>query len=125
MIILAGTLGTLNYFFVETSRQQWCALAPTIWQDLYQRLSASLGASSDRMAFLAESQGVYRFDVSPTPVQPDTPERDRPVCMVCLDRRPTVALRSCGHVFCGTCVIRIRRCPVCRTTVIGRLRLFF
>jgi hypothetical protein len=37
--------------------------------------------------------------------------------------RPIVL--SCGHVFCTTCTCQLAACPVCRSTIVGKQRLFF
>lgn len=126
---LAGVLGMLTYFFIESNDQEKRALAPVLWLDIFQRLSTPLGEDSETMAGLAERQGVNNFNrPNMTAAQDGDDEEESSIphtCRVCLDRRPTVALRSCGHVFCRECVIRVHRCPVCRKTVHGRLQLFF
>jgi hypothetical protein len=32
---------------------------------------------------------------------------------------------SCGHVFCATCTRQLQACPICRSTIVGKQRLFF
>ena len=129
MIILAGVLGMLNYFFIECSEAERCALAPSIWDDLFNRISTPLGLSGERVAGIAERCGVSLFaHTSPQrPANYQSPRRDTspPICRVCLDRTPTIMVRSCGHVFCHICVHRVYRCPVCRATILGRQRIFY
>jgi hypothetical protein len=45
-------------------------------------------------------------------------------CKVCFDRACDHCLVPCGHMFCGTCAGKMKYCPVCRTRVNVRQRLF-
>lgn len=122
---LAGALGMLTYFFVESNDQERLALTPTIWTDLFQRLSHPLGVDSEIMSQLAEGQGVNNYNypsMSTSPVDEFSPPEP---CRVCMDRRPSVVLKPCSHVFCRACALQVCRCPVCRGTILGRQQLFF
>lgn len=124
-MILSGALGMLTYFFIESNDQERLALAPNIWCDLFHRLSHPLGLDSETMSQLAESHGVNNFNapcMSTAPVDEFAPQEP---CRVCMDRRPTVVLKPCGHVFCRLCTLRVHLCPVCRATIHGRQQLFF
>lgn len=128
VVKLAGVLGMLTYFFIEANDQERCALAPTIWTTLYRRLLTPLGEDSDKMSQIAGSQGVNSFNTPDLLTNGSVDESSVPVtsnCRVCLDNKPTVALRPCGHVFCRVCAVRVHRCPVCRATALGHLQLFF
>ena len=38
--------------------------------------------------------------------------------------RIVVAL-GCGHVFCSSCTRSLQKCPVCRSTILSKQRIFF
>lgn len=124
---LATSLGMLSYYIMETNDRERCALAPTIFADLFQILARPLGQDSERVSNLAERH-VPRQS-TPSNIQQSAPSNNRqettPVCRVCLDRVPNAVLRACGHVCCQTCVDRLHRCPVCRATILGWSPLFF
>ena len=47
-------------------------------------------------------------------------------CVVCLERQAQVAVIPCGHVcLCAECAQQQGLCPICRSHICGRLRLFF
>ena len=55
----------------------------------------------------------------------ESPERSKE-CKICMDKDLSVALRPCGHiVVCEDCVGKLsRKCPTCRETIIGTLKIY-
>ena len=47
-------------------------------------------------------------------------------CIICMDKDLCVALRPCGHIVaCEGCVGKLtRKCPTCRETIIGTLKIY-
>ena len=47
-------------------------------------------------------------------------------CLICLSSKKEMALRECGHIVsCQQCIKTLKKCPVCRTTIVSQpLRLF-
>lgn len=55
----------------------------------------------------------------------DVEDRQMPKCCVCLSNNVGVAF-SCGHVCCcSSCSERLEDCPICRSRIVSRQRLFF
>ena len=50
-------------------------------------------------------------------------ETGPPQCCVCFERARNTAL-GCGHVLCGECASRVEECPLCRTPVTIRIKLY-
>ena len=82
--------------------------------------------------FLQQLQAAVAPPKRPPPPSPTSerarkrpcPSDPRP-CPVCLEnRRRDVALVPCGHCLCRTCAPRLNACPLCRSAVQSRLRLF-
>lgn len=74
-----------------------------------------------RMVALQDIMKVFRFANS-------CQDNDNlPVCPVCIERPVNMCLAPCGHTFCDTCTGRDMRfsCPVCRTTIKSKQKLFF
>ena len=48
-------------------------------------------------------------------------------CKICMDRALAVALRPCGHVaVCEDCEEKLpKKCPICRKSIVGTLRVYF
>lgn len=52
-------------------------------------------------------------------------DEDR-VCVVCTENPATMAFSPCGHaVTCGDCSPLVIRCPMCRSLIKSRLRLYY
>lgn len=66
---------------------------------------------------------VTRHEPDPTEhTPPTTGERN---CCVCMARQRTHAVAPCFHrCMCATCVLRVSRCPMCRSIVCGRHRIW-
>lgn len=46
-------------------------------------------------------------------------------CSVCMNEPKNIALSPCGHVTVGTqCAEQIRSCPICRSNITSRLRIY-
>ncbi|XP_071488869.1 LOW QUALITY PROTEIN: RING finger and SPRY domain-containing protein 1-like [Diadema antillarum] len=44
-------------------------------------------------------------------------------CSLCFDKEASVIFRPCGHGgFCPDCALQLEQCPLCRTTIVQRLR---
>lgn len=56
----------------------------------------------------------------------DPDEKDKPphTCRVCYERPLRIAFIPCGHQSCDECSRRLENCPVCRTIIIDRLRVY-
>jgi len=50
------------------------------------------------------------------------PDRD---CEICLEESKTVAFNPCGHGACLSCAGVIRECHICRSKIIGKIKLYF
>jgi hypothetical protein len=47
------------------------------------------------------------------------------VCVICLELEVAAfVLVPCGHQFCRDCLLSVSKCPICKITVIGALRLY-
>lgn len=52
-------------------------------------------------------------------------QQRRAACVVCLDARKSVVLMPCRHLcVCAGCAEPLRNCPVCRSDIAERMRLF-
>ena len=49
--------------------------------------------------------------------------RERDFCAVCLTERRDTAL-NCGHLTCHGCAERLADCPICRSRITSRTRVF-
>lgn len=109
----------LNNIVSRSCVQQRIQMAIPMWSLICFTLESLLVTCNERIDDFRRRQS---YSV-PEQVDVETP---RPVfCRVCLSSLPTVALRSCGHVFCANCVRRLFRCPLCRRPILGTLSLFF
>lgn len=48
-----------------------------------------------------------------------------PFCRYCLKNNCSVALIPCGHVACNHCVFAFEKCPVCRSDIVNKLKIFY
>ena len=46
------------------------------------------------------------------------------LCCVCMSRRVGTVLCPCGHMTCSNCAHKISECPLCRTEVERRQKVF-
>jgi hypothetical protein len=48
-------------------------------------------------------------------------------CKICMEKKPSIIFMPCRHVaVCGQCAFGIEKdCPICRTTIIEKLNLFY
>ena len=52
--------------------------------------------------------------------------REKLYCTICLENRSTVSLLPCGHlVCCKDCAPAMRKCPECKETVMGTVKVHF
>lgn len=57
------------------------------------------------------------------PAAPQAPQT--PACVICLERAREMLLQPCNHVVCcRACSYRVTTCPVCRSAVQSRTRVF-
>lgn len=62
---------------------------------------------------------------APPPRQPRQREPLRNECSVCMSARLQVVFLPCGHACtCRACGRRLRRCPICRTPIVRRQKLY-
>lgn len=45
------------------------------------------------------------------------------VCSICVSNVASIMLYPCGHKFCPLCVLRVSKCPPCRTDISGTLHV--
>ena len=38
-------------------------------------------------------------------------------CRVCMDRKKDTVIVPCGHCLCSNCVLRVEKCPMCRSRI--------
>lgn len=50
---------------------------------------------------------------------------DSLTCQVCADSELNTALVPCGHLLCDDCAKRLEECPMCRTQVSARQRVYY
>jgi len=50
---------------------------------------------------------------------------DTLTCCVCADSELNTALVPCGHLLCWDCAQRLTECPLCRTEVTARQRVYY
>lgn len=69
-----------------------------------------------KLAFLPKSSAA------PRPSAPPVENTDNS-CSVCLDKPRDMAF-GCGHIVCTTCGPKLTLCPICRTPISSRIKLF-
>lgn len=80
------------------------------------RRSASFGRQKNLKARIRSQASAL---VSSVPVLPDDH------CCICLQRKKTHAFAPCYHMCtCEQCCSRLNSCPICRTVVISRHRIY-
>ena len=46
-------------------------------------------------------------------------------CKICFEREACMVLLPCGHqMCCDQCFAKIKKCPVCRVTILGKVKAF-
>jgi hypothetical protein len=65
-----------------------------------------------------------RKSQAPNPAACQVATGDEPTCAVCLTNRQDCVLGPCNHVVCQECALALVNCPMCRTTISSRERLF-
>lgn len=71
-----------------------------------------------------EQMGLaWRFETRGITIPPDNSPQN-PQCPVCWDAKRASALVPCGHVLCCDCSNACESCPLCRSPIQGRLRIF-
>lgn len=49
-------------------------------------------------------------------------DKDTNECAVCLENPKTIVFDPCGHYYvCNVCATRLSQCPICRTSIRGRI----
>jgi len=46
-------------------------------------------------------------------------------CKICLDRQVSQVLLPCGHFGCDDCVVKIKKCSICRADIINSKNVYF
>eukprot|EP00919_Chromeraceae_sp_WS-2016_P077067 GHVR01182360.1.p1 GENE.GHVR01182360.1~~GHVR01182360.1.p1 ORF type:complete len:408 (+),score=94.49 GHVR01182360.1:295-1518(+) len=54
----------------------------------------------------------------------DAREKDKDLCIVCIERKWNTTLSPCGHVLCDSCGERLNFCPHCRAKIVSRQRCY-
>ena len=57
------------------------------------------------------------------PIHTDPAPVEDSSCVVCMEEPRTIAF-GCGHIVCGTCAPKLLLCPICRTKIGLRIKLF-
>ena len=45
-------------------------------------------------------------------------------CSICHEKYSDVIALSCGHCFCQKCVCKVENCPLCRETIVFKLKIY-
>ncbi|KAI4350610.1 hypothetical protein L6164_005055 [Bauhinia variegata] len=88
--------------------------------------AASFGASKPSHATsFAPSVPSYHGDSSPVKTAPPAPSStyDNQVCPICLSNTKDMAF-GCGHQTCCECGQDLQSCPICRTPINTRIKLY-
>ena len=63
---------------------------------------------------------------SPKPPPSKSSHSHGPICKICLDLDVNVVLIPCMHaISCVQCALGLTKCPICRSVIMERKRLFF
>ncbi|KAG0475913.1 hypothetical protein HPP92_012754 [Vanilla planifolia] len=66
----------------------------------------------------------YGFDRTPSSAPPDaTASWDNHVCPICLTNQKNLAF-GCGHQTCNDCGMSLVSCPICRSEIVTRIKLY-
>uniref|UniRef100_A0A914E9H0 RING-type domain-containing protein n=1 Tax=Acrobeloides nanus TaxID=290746 RepID=A0A914E9H0_9BILA len=62
---------------------------------------------------------------SSQPTRKNDESMDENLCCICLENKPEIVLIPCGHAkFCQGCADMFKECPICRSTVVMKQRIF-
>ncbi|XP_037735990.1 E3 ubiquitin-protein ligase LRSAM1 isoform X3 [Chelonia mydas] len=72
----------------------------------------------------APEPSTPREEILPSAPQLELDER-KSECVVCMEQEAQMIFLNCGHVCCcRTCCEALRTCPLCRTDIVQRIRIF-
>jgi SNF2 family DNA or RNA helicase len=97
-------------------RQSCChlSLIPQDYRERAMNLEGMEGGNAETMNKLSEDEGKTLLTLLNGVIA--GPATECAVCFETLEQEDTVILRTCKHVFCETCLHKIRdsKCPMCR-----------
>ena len=126
-----------SYSRLESELTMFCAFSETQHDSIHEMLADSFRTARERLresvlektrdrAEVSERVEAYRKFMLAGLQEFVPPEQvNTHVCPVCFVEQVNMSFYPCGHAFCQQCSVRVRLCPVCKTHVQGRNRLFF
>lgn len=51
-------------------------------------------------------------------------KEEKCICKICFDKKVEIAIIPCGHTFCENCIFNSKSCPMCRSDIKSKLKIF-
>lgn len=86
-------------------------------------------AAAPRILNQPRPAATPRPAAAPRRVNQPRPIQDIPCtkngCIICLEKEAIMAIVPCGHTaFCNSCITKCTKCPICRASIQGVLRIY-
>ena len=46
-------------------------------------------------------------------------------CCICLTSLADLTIKPCGHTVCSTCIVKIKKCPICDNEIIETQKIYY